>query len=285
MLTVFDAVTTHRICPCNCFRSLSLADRIAGIRAVYHLDDALRGWGYTPIYDVHGDLLFRQAQQKGDDSYRGVAVRFGECIYRRLLGSLVHECLHAVFGDVTKANYGILFGLPYGVPSDVPPSEEEAFLEPFNFGEARAWAGVWIIGKEMFGVDWNLRTARDIGTYCFVGGNALVPVPAGYRAVAHIDRTHHTERYYAKGRKLEDRAREWFAEPTNLAMVRSRIDEAAAIGNKKRPRKYPDPEAVARTAPKKIERNEPCVCGSAKKFKECCALAGTLQYFLPTNAR
>ena len=191
MLTVFDAVTTHRVCPCDCFRNLTLAERIAGVRAVYHLDDALRGWGYTPIYDVHGDLLFKQAQQKGDASYRGVAVRFGECIYRRLLGSLVHECLHAICGDVTKANYGILFGLPYGVPVDVPPSEEEAFLEPFNFGEARAWAGVWLVGKKMFGIDWNLRTARDIGTYCFVGGNALVAVPAGYRAVAHVDRMHH----------------------------------------------------------------------------------------------
>lgn len=285
MLTVFDAVTTHRVCPCDCFRSLTLAERIAGVRAVHRLDDALRGWGYTPIYDVHGDLLFRQAQQKGDPSYRGVAVRFGECIYRRLLGSLVHECLHAVFGDVTKANYGILFGLPYGVPADVPPSEEEAFLEPFNFGEARAWAGVWLVGKKMFDIDWSLRTARDIGTYCFVGGNALVAVPAGYRAVAHVDRTHHPERYYAKGRKLEERAREWFAESDNLATVIARIDAAAAIGNKKRPRKYPDAETVAKTAPRKIERNAPCVCGSANKYKDCCGARGTLEYFLPVNSR
>ena len=91
------------------------------LRFPRHLDDALRGWDYKPIYDVHGDLLFRQAKERGDESYRGVAVRFGECIYRRLVGSLVHECLHAVFGDVTKANYGVLFGLPYGVPIAVPP--------------------------------------------------------------------------------------------------------------------------------------------------------------------
>ncbi|MBX3209409.1 MAG: SEC-C domain-containing protein [Labilithrix sp.] len=285
MLTVFDAVTTHRVCPCDCFRNLTVAERVAGIRAVYHLDDALRGWGYTPIYDVHGDLLFRQAQQKGDPAYRGVAVRFGDCIYRRLLGSLVHECLHAVCGDVTKANYGVLFGLPYGVPVDVTPSEEEAFLEPFNFGEARAWAGVWIVGKAMFAVDWSLRTARDVGTYCFTGGNALVAVPPGYRAVAHVDRTHHPERYYAKARKLEERARAWFAEDDNLAKVTARIDEAAAIGAKKRPRKYPEAETIARSSPKKIERNEPCVCGSAKKFKDCCGPRGTLEHFLPVNAR
>jgi hypothetical protein len=285
MLTVVDAVTTHRTCPCDCFKNLSLEDRVRGIKGVYVCDDALRGWAYRPIYDVHGDLLWREAQRKNDTTYRGVAVRFGDCIYRRLLGSLIHECLHAVGGDVTKSNYGYLFGLPYGVPADVPPSEEEAFLEPFNFGEAKAWVGVWIVGKKMFGVDWDLRTARDIGTYGFPGGNALVSVPAGFRQVAHIDRQHHPERYYAKGRKLEERARAWFAEPGNLDAVVAKIHEAAAIGEKKRPRKYPDPEIVAKTPPKKIERNEPCVCGSGKKFKDCCGLTGTLQYFLPANAR
>ena len=285
MLNVVDAVTTHRVCTCGCFGNLPAEERVLGIAAAYTLDDALRGWGYTPIYDVHGDRLFREAQQRNDSAYRGVAVRFGECIYRRLLGSLVHECLHAVCGDVNQANYGYLFGLPYSVPIDVPEKDEEAYLDTFNFGEARAWVGVWIIAREMFGLDWDLRTARDIGTYCFVGGNALVPPVAGYRAVAHIDRQHHPERYYAKGRKLEERARAWFDVPGNLAGVIARIEEAAAIGEKKRPRKYPDPETVGRLAPKKIGRNEPCVCGSAQKFKDCCAVRGTLENFLPSIAR
>jgi hypothetical protein len=285
MLNVVDAVTTHRVCPCDCFATLSPADRVAGIRAVYKLDDALRGWGYTPIYDVHGDRLWREAQQKNDARYRGVAVRFGECIYRRLVGSLVHECIHAVCGDVTKANYGVLFGLPYAVPSEIPEKEEEAFLDTFNFGEARAWVGVWIVGRRMFGLDWDLRTARDVGTYCFVGGNALVPAIAGYRPVAHIDRQHHQERYYAKGRKIEERARAWFDADGNLEALIARIEEAAAAGEKKRPRKYPEPQAIAATPPKKIGRNEPCVCGSAKKFKDCCAERETLGHFLPSIAR
>jgi len=285
MLTVADAVTTHRVCPCDCFATLSPADRVAGIRAVYTLDDALRGWGYTPIYDVHGDRLWREAQQRNDASYRGVAVRFGECIYRRLVGSLLHECIHAFCGDVTKANYGVLFGLPYAVPSEIPEKEEEAFLDTFNFGEARAWVGVWIVGRRMFGLDWDLRTARDVGTYCFVGGNALVPAIAGYRPVAHIDRQHHPERYYARGRKLEERARAWFDAEGNVDAVIARIREAAAIGEKKRPRKYPEPAVVAAAAPKKIGRNEPCVCGSAKKFKDCCEGRGELEQFLPSIAR
>ena len=285
MLNVVDALTTARVCPCDCFATLALAERIKGIRAVYKLDDALRGWGFTPLYDVHGDRLWKQAQQRNDQSYRGVAVRFGECIYRRLLGSLVHECIHATCGDPTLANYGILFGLPYAVPVAVPEKEEESFLDAFNFGEARAWLGVWIVARRMFDLDWDLRTARDVGTYCFVGGNALVPAIAGYRPVAHIDRQHHPQRYYAKGRKLEERARAWFDEPGTLDGVIQRIDEAAAIGAQKRPRKVPDAEVIARTPPKKIGRNEPCVCGSNEKFKDCCAARESLAHFLPAISR
>ena len=285
VLTVVDALTTARACPCDCHKNLPLAERVKGIAAVYRLDDALRGWGYQPIYDVHGDRIWRETQKKNPSEYRGVAVRFGECIHRRLLGSMIHECLHAFCGDVSKPNYGILFGLPYGVPTDVPAADEEKFLEAFNFGEARAWVGVWIVGRRMFDVDWDLRTARDIGTYCFPGGNALVPVAAGYRQVAHVDRQHHPERYYAKGRALEERARAWFDDPQNLETVVARIEEAAAIGNKKRPRKYPAPEEIARLGPKKIGRNEPCVCGSSEKFKDCCALRGTLAHYLPSISR
>lgn len=285
MLNVVDALTNARACPCDCHRNLPLAERVKGIAAVYRLDDALRGWGYQPIYDVAGDRIWRETQKKNPSEYRGVVVRFGECIHRRLLGSMIHECLHAFCGDVTKPNYGILFGLPYGVPNDVPPAEEEKFLEPYNFGEARAWVGVWIVGRRMFDVDWDLRTARDIGTYCFPGGNALVPVAPGYRQVAHVDRQHHAERYYAKGRALEEKARAWFDEPGNLDSVVARIEEAAAVGSKKRPRKYPPPEEIARLGPKKIGRNEPCVCGSAEKFKDCCALRGTLAHYLPSISR
>ena len=285
MLNVVDAVTTHRVCACDCFATLPPPERVVGIRAVYKLDDALRGWSYGPVYDVHGDRLWREAQQKNDSGSRTVAVRFGECIYRRLLGSLIHECIHAICGDIGKANYGVLFGLPYAVPQDVAEKDEEAFLEPFNFGEARAWVGVWMVGRRMFGLDWDLRTARDIGTYCFIGGNALVPAIAGYRSVAHIDRQHHPERYYAKGRKLEERARAWFESDGNLDEIIRRIEEAAAVGEKKRPRKFPDAEAIARSAPKKIGRNEPCVCGSAKKFKDCCAERETLAHFVPSISR
>jgi hypothetical protein len=276
MLTLGDALLSARTCPCACHATLSRDERAAGVRALYHSDDALRGWGFTPIYELHGDALWREAQAKGDPTYRGVAVRFGECIYRRLLGSMLHECIHASVGDVTKANYGIPFGLPYGVPEGLPPSEEEAFLMPHNFAEARAFVGVWILGRALFGIDWDLRTARDVGTYGFVGGNALVPAMRGYRAVAHIDRTHHPERYYARARKLEDEARAWF-DAANLNAMIAALHAAAAKGRSSRPKQWPDPDVVAQLAPKKVGRNEPCTCGSGKKVKQCCgdAAGGT----------
>jgi hypothetical protein len=172
------------------------------------------------------------------------------------------------------------------VPENVPESEEEAFLAPFNFCEARSWVGVWIVGRDMFGIDWDVRTARDIGTYGFTGGNALNKPMPGYRAVAHIDRSHHTERYYARGRKLEDEARAWFA--MHLQETTDKIRAAAQKGERSRSEKYADPDVVARTPPKKIERNEPCVCGSNQKYKACCGMAGggpNAGYAEPTLAR
>ena len=44
-------------------------------------------------------------------------------------------------------------------------------------------------------------------------------------------------------------------------------------------------ETVARTAPKKIGRNEPCVCGSSLKFKDCCAARDSLAQFVPSISR
>jgi hypothetical protein len=285
VLDVVDAVSHQRPCPCACHATLTERERVLGIAAVYACDDALRGFGYQPVYDLHGDALWREAQKKNDPEYRMVAVRFGECIYRRLLGSLLHECLHACFGDPPKANYGIPFGLPYGVPHEIAPSEEEKYLDRFNFDEARAFVGVWIVGKRLFDVDWDVRTARDVGTYGFTGGNALVPVPRGFRPVAHIDRTHHEARYYARARRLEDRARAWLADEANLGEVLEKLRSAAAVGERTRRRPYPDPARVGRSAPSKIGRNEPCVCGSNVKFKDCCGAAGALRTLPTTLAR
>ncbi len=274
MPTLVEALAAQRSCPCDCHRSLSPEERTRGVEALYACDDALRGWGYVPLYDLHGDALFREAQKKGDPEYRGVAVRFGECMYKRLLGSMLHEILHASFGEAGRANHGIPFGMPYGVPRDVPPREEEALLGKHNFDEARAFVGVWILGRERFGIDWNLRTARDVGTYGFVGGNALVAVPAGYRPVAHLDRRHHEARYYARARKLEEEARAWFS-AENLGGVVAGMQAAAEAGRAARPRKYPPAADFGRMAPRRIKSGDPCTCGSQKSYGTCCAVGVT----------
>ncbi len=273
-LTLVAALSKPHRCACDCHANLPLDERTRAVAAMFRFDDAMRGWGYQPLYEPNAHQLFREAQKKNDASYRGIAVRDEECIYRRLVGFAVHEILHALQGDPTKANYGVPFGLPYGVPVELPIGGEKDFLHPFNQAEARAWVGVAPLARALFGIEWTLRTARDIGTYGFAGGNALVDVPPGFRAVAHYDRTHHAARYYALARKLEDDAATWFTDE-KLAELVARFEAAEQQGKLLRRTKNPPPEELARLQPVPIGRNDLCVCGSGKKFKKCCGAVTT----------
>jgi hypothetical protein len=216
--------------------------------------------------DCHGTLA-------PEDRVRGAAA---------LLGSMLHEILHASFGDTTKANYGIPFGLPYGVPEDVAPADEEAFLAPFNFNEARG-VGVWILGKALFDIDWNIPAARDIGTYGFPGGNALVSVPKGFVPWPHRPPTPRRVLLPARAKARARGARVVHGGKPRVA--RFKVNEAAAQGRLIRPRRYPDPETVGRMGPRKIGRNEPCTRGTGKKHKDCCGLTGVLAASIQTVAR
>jgi hypothetical protein len=238
---------------------------------MYRFDDAMRGWGYEPLYEPKANQLWREAQAKNDTSYRGVAVRDEECVYRRLVGAAVHELIHLFNGDPEKANYGVPFGLPYGVPLDVPaePRAERAYLDPFNRAEARAWVGIADVAEALFGIDWTLRTARDVGTYGFVPGNARVDVPPGFRRIAHVDRTIQPERYYDLARRIEEEERAWFSD-ARLAQLSARFADAEARGRAQRSEPYPAPERIAALGPKEPGRNEMCGCGSGKKYKKCC---------------
>jgi hypothetical protein len=256
-------------CTCDCFHSLSVEQRRQGIAALFRFDDAMRGWGYVPLWQPAAPKLWRDAQRRNDTRYRGVAVRDEACVYRRLVGFAVHETLHALCGDPTKANYGIPFGLPYGVPLELPEGSEGDYLHPFNQGEARAWVGVAPLASALFGIEWTLRTARDVGTYGFVGGNAMVPVPPGFRAVPHVDRQLHPERYYALAHKLEDDARAWFTDE-KIADLVARFHAAEQLGRQKRKRAWPATDELARIPPRVPGRNDLCVCGSGKKYKKCC---------------
>lgn len=269
--TVVDAVQTPLPCVCRCHETLSLDERVAGIEALYRFDDAMRGWGQTVIWDLAAPTLWRVQQQLGN-SVHWVAVRDSGCIHSRLLGFCVHELIHAMCGDPTLPNYGTPVGLPYGVPEEVPASEEAAYLHPFNQNEARAWVGLAAVGYRLFQIEWTLLPAREVGTYGFPGGNALVPVPPGYRRVAHYDHHHHARRYLALARKLEDEARDWFT-AAKLDEIAAKFEAAEAIGRAQRSGKFPPAREVARIKPKKPGRNDLCPCGSAKKWKQCCGAA------------
>lgn len=265
--TVVDAVTTPYPCACRCHEELSLDERAAGIEALYRFDDAMRGWGQTVIWDLAAPTLWRLQQRLGEVKW--VAVRDGACIHSRLLGFCVHETIHAVCGDPALPNYGTPVGLPYGVPEAIAPTEEAAYLHPFNQHEARAYVGLADVGYRLFGIAWTLRPAREVGTYGFAGGNALVDVPPGYRRVPHYDHVQHPRRYLALARKLEDEARGWFT-PERLDEIAGAFEAAEAIGRGARPCAFPPPREVARIKPKRPGRNDLCLCGSMRKWKQCC---------------
>ncbi len=265
--TVVDAVQTPLPCACRCHEVLSLDDRAAGIAALYRFDDAMRGFGQTVIWDLAAPTLWRLQQQMG--GARWVAVRESGCIHSRLLGFCIHELIHAMSGDPEAPNWGTPVGLPYGVPESLAPVDEAAYLHPFNQNEARAWVGIAAVGYRLFGIEWPLLPARDVGTYGFVGGNALVDVPPGYRAVPHHDNDHHPRRYYALARALEDEARGWFTDD-KLDEIAARFEAAEARGAANRPRPFPPAREAARLRPRKPGRNDLCVCGSMRKWKQCC---------------
>jgi hypothetical protein len=268
--TVVDAVQTPLPCECRCHDALSLDERAAGIAALYRFDDAMRGFGQTVIWDLAAPTLWRVQQHL--ETARWVAVRESGCIHSRLLGFCVHELIHAMCGDPELPNWGTPVGLPYGVPESVAPADEAAYLHPFNQNEARAWVGLGAVGYRLFGIEWTLLPARDVGTYGFVGGNAVVNVPPGYRRVPHLDHAQHTRRYYALARKLEDEARDWFT-AEKLDEIAARFEAAEARGAAARPRPFPPAREMARRKPKKPGRNDLCLCGSMRKWKQCCGAA------------
>lgn len=269
MQSVVDALGRPYPCGCDCFHTLTVEERIQGVEALYRFDDALAGWGYRPIYELAADVLYRKAQKENDPAYRGIAMRDDACVYRRLVGFAVHELIHALEGDTTRANYGIPWGAPYNVPAELPAGEEEAYLHPHNVGEARAFVGVGPVAQALFGIDWGVYTARAVGTYGFAGGNALVPSPRGCRPVPHWDPVHHAREYYARARALEEAERGYFTDE-RLRDYAARFAAAEAAGRAARRAKRPAPAELARIVPKLPGRNDPCLCGSGEKYKKCC---------------
>lgn len=268
MQTLLDALRSPYPCSCACRDSLSDDERAAAVAALYRIDDALRGWGYTPVYDLAANPLFLAAQQANDPTFRDIVMRDDACVYRRLVGFGTHEVIHALEGDPSKANYGIPWSAPYSVPLELPEGDEAAYLEPFNVGEARAFVGLEPVAKALFDIDFAVYSARDFGTYGFVGGNAIVPAPRGCRQVPHWDRQHHPREYRERARALETRERTYFT-PERLEDYRARFTAAEAKGFALRQGKYPAPVELARLRPRLPGRNDLCLCGSGQKFKKC----------------
>jgi uncharacterized protein YecA (UPF0149 family) len=58
--------------------------------------------------------------------------------------------------------------------------------------------------------------------------------------------------------------------PSRLDEIAAKFEAAESIGRANRPTRYPAPREVARIKPKKLGRNDLCLCGSMRKWKLCC---------------
>jgi len=269
--TVVDAVETPFPCPCRCHELLSLDERAAGIAALYRFDDAMRGFGQTVIWDLAAPTLWRVQQQLG--AVKWVAVRDGACIHSRLLGFCVHELIHAMCGDPEQPNWGTPVGLPYGVPESVPASQEAAYLHTFNQHEARAWVGLGAVAYRLFAIEWPLLPARDVGTYGFPGGAALVDVPPGYRRVAHYD---HVQQPRVPARPRDGAAAAEEAGPQRSVRVRLdakmeavlwRVDRRVAVAGvaaQRHTRSH-----VLRSSPARFGRRMRGICSAGSSVLSC----------------
>jgi len=268
-----EVLSDPRLCPYSCHDELDVGQRAQGIAAMMLFDDALRGWGYEPQYEPRAHGIFKEARMRNDPDYRGIPVRDNACIYTRLVGFAVHELIHGVLGEPGEPNWGVPWGLPYGVPEDLPEGEEAEFLFPYNLAEACAWSGVKKLAVALFDIHWPLLTARDVGTYGFFGGNAIVEVPPGFRAIPHWDRQITPEVYYPQARALEAQAEAYMTDEVVTEWC-DEIHRAAALGAERRREVFPDPNALARLTARPPRRNEMCICGSGKKYKRCCSARG-----------
>jgi hypothetical protein len=104
----------------------------------------------------------------------------------------------------------------------------------------------------------------------------LLPVLAAL-AIEHPE----AERWRDERTKEERRLAEWLAEMERVdrrprEMRAKGLDPFAKAGGPKRPKAIepmPSPVPVRRTG-QKVGRNDPCPCGSGKKYKKCCGIAG-----------
>ena len=245
-----------------------------GIEAMFRFDDALRGWGYQPIYELgRRRALPRGAARRPIPSYRGIAVRDDACVYRRLVGFAVHELIHALDGDATQANYGIPFGAALRrAARRSPTGDEAAYLASVQrrrgarLGRRRA-AGRSAL-RHRLGASTPRATSAPTASPAATPSSTAPPrLPPGAALGSRS-----TIRALLRAARARSKTTSAPTSPTtSCADCVTRFDAAEARGRKpaqgrraRRRRAGAHPAALP-------GRNDPCLCGSGKKYKKCCA--------------
>jgi len=248
MLTLGRRAPPPRRCHGDCHTTLTVEQRTRAVEASYVLDDASPGLGIHALYEIHGDVLWQEAQQRGDPGLPGRRRSLRRVRLSPARGAMIHEAIHASFGDTTKANYGVPFGLPYGCPrrsrsgrGGVPRAVQ-----------LRRGARVRRRGDPRTGA---LRPRLACPQRASVGhvrlhgamrwsGPPRLSSRRAHRRGASPRPLHHA------CSTLEEEARAWLTGERVEGVV-GRIEEAAVRGRTTRPRPYPSAEQLAALPPQR----------------------------------
>ena len=157
--------------------------------------------------------------------------------------------IHAMCGDPTAPNWGTPVGLPYGVPEAIPPTEEAAYLHPFNQHEARAWVGL-ARGRVP-------RCSRSSGRCCLRATSARTASPAATRSSTCPRLSPRAALRSSAAHAALSRARAQ-ARGRSARVVHRRRSSTRSRRSSRRPRRsgarsdrarYPSPSEMARISP------------------------------------
>ena len=270
MQTVVDALSSPYPCGCDCFHYAHRrrAHPRASRRSIASTTRCAAG-AISRSTSSPPTCSIARRKPKPIRSIAASRMRDDACVYRRLVGFAVHELIHALEGDPTKANYGIPWGAPYNVPVDLPEGDEAAFLHPL---QRRRGARLRRRCRPS-----PTRSSASTGASTPRATSAPTASPAATRS--------------SRRRAASARCRTGIASTTRASITRVRAHSRRPSAATSPTRNYattpplrrrrgarsqsaqgpfPPPDKLARITPRLPGRNDACICGSGEKFKKCC---------------
>ena len=163
------------------------------------------------------------------------------------------EKLNHILGLIMRLFNGIIDGLE-DEPSEIYPQWCVRTFEGREYDDAEGWANGFTDGVKLTKSDWNQLLETTQGQ-------------AWYRPLGLLGEDYFSADQDELTKTVEQRAELAFQIPEAVVgMYKHWLPLRKAVYERE----------VAKKMQKKVGRNEPCPCGSGKKFKKCCGAAADL---------